>query len=317
MTSPTVRLPDDAALAAALSALFARDGGGVMLVGRRPNPCFSSAATEIVALAYPSGGRREVFLKYARAAPDPEPRCRHDVGYCGLVYDRIVHRLPVATARSLGTITAGEPPVAALVLEHLADALRVNEAADDSGLIAAAEWCGRLHAWGAEATADPTLAFLARYDLGYYRAWAARARRLAVATGPVPRWLDRACAAFDDRAGTLVAAGRTIIHGEYGPQNILWRDGAVHPVDWESAAVAAGEIDLATLLFEWPADTVRRATDAYWRARGVAPPQDFAAVFAAATLYTCLRWLPDPALGDVRGWQAGLARLERAAALVG
>lgn len=317
MTSPTVRLPDDAALAAALSALLARDGGPVALVGRRPNPCFSSAATEIVTLADPRGGRREVFLKYAREAADPEPRCRHDVGYCGVVYDRVVHRLPVATVRSLGTIAAGDPPVAALVLEHLADALRVNEAPDDSGLLAAAAWCGRLHAWGARATADPALAFLVRYDLGYYRAWAARARRLAAATGSVPKSLDRACAAFDDRAPALVAAGRTIIHGEYGPQNILWRDGAVHPVDWESAAVAAGEIDLATLLFDWPADTVRRATDAYWQARGVAPPRDFAAAFAAATFYTCLRWLPDPAGGDEGGWEAGLARLERTAALVG
>jgi hypothetical protein len=316
MTSPTVRLPDDDALAAALSALLAREGP-VALVGRRPNPCFSSAATEIVTLSLPDGGRREVFLKYARAASDPEPRCRHDVGYCGLVYDRIVHRLPVATVRSLGTITAGEPPVAALALEHLADALRVNEAPDDSGRLAAAAWCGRLHAWGAGATVDPALAFLARYDLGYYRAWATRARRLAAASGPVPRWLDRACAAFDDRAPALVAAACTIIHGEFGPQNVLWRDGAVHPVDWESAAVGAGEVDLATLLFDWPADTVRRATDAYWTARGIAPPRDFAAVYAAATLYTCLRWLPDRSRGDEGAWAAGLARLERTAALLG
>ncbi|MFM9058058.1 MAG: phosphotransferase [Planctomycetaceae bacterium] len=317
MMPPPIRLPDDAALAATLSALLARDGGGVALVGRRPNPCFSSAATEIVAIEHADEIRREVFLKYARAVPDPEPRCRHDVAYCGLVYDRIVHRLPVATVRSLGTIAAGDPPVAALVLEHLAGALRVNEAPDESGLLAAAAWCGRLHAWGEGAIADPALAFVARYDLDYYRAWAARARRLAAAAGPVPAWLDRACSSFEDRAPALVAAGRTIIHGEYGPQNILWRDNAVHPVDWESAAVGAGEIDLATLLFDWPADTVSRATDAYWRARGVAPPPDFAAVFAAATLYTCLRWLPDPGGGDGGAWEVGLARLERTAALAG
>jgi hypothetical protein len=289
----------------------------VTIVSRRPNDYFSSSVTESVGLDLPDGGRREVFLKYGRAAPDPEPRCRHDASYCGLVYDRIVHHLPVATVRSHGLAAVGDPPVAVLVLEHLADALRVNEAPDDAGLVAAAAWCGRLHAWGGNATADPAFAFLARYDLGYYRAWAARARRLAAAAGPVPRWLDRACAAFDDRAPALVAAGCTIIHGEYGPQNVLWRDGSVHPVDWESAAVGAGEIDLATLVFDWPADTVRRATDAYWRARGIAAPRDFAAVFAAATLYTCLRWLPDPAQGDEVGWEAGLARLERTAILGG
>jgi hypothetical protein len=316
MTPPAARSPDDAALAAALSMLLARDGGAVTLVSRRPNECFSSSATEIVTLEFSGSGRREVFLKYAREAPDPEPRCRHDVAYCSLVYDSIVHRLPAATARSLGTITVGDPPVAALVLEYLTGALRVNEAPDDSGLIAAAAWCGRLHAWGETAAADPALAFLTRYDLGYYRAWATRARRLAAVAGPVPRWLGRACAAFDDRAPSLVAGSCTVIHGEYGPQNILWRDGTVHPVDWESAAVGAGEIDLSMLLFDWPADTVRRASAAYWSARGVGPPGDFAAVFAAATLYTCLRWLPDPMQGDLRGWKAGLDRLERTAALV-
>ncbi len=314
MTSPAGGPPDDAALAAALTPLVARDGGPVTLVARRPNACFSSSTTEIVAVRVPEGGVREVFVKYARQAPDPEPRCRHDVGYCSLVYERIVHRLPVATVRSLGTLTVGEPPVAALVLEHLAGSLRVNEAPDDSGVVAAAEWCGRLHAWGGERLADPALGFLDRYDLAYYRAWATRARRLAAAAGPVPGWLERVCGTFDDLAPALVSAAGTIIHGEYGPQNILWRDGVVHPVDWESAAVGAGEIDVATLVFDWPAATIRRATDAYWQARGVAPPPDCAAVFTAATLYTCLRWLPDPAVGGSAEWQVGLARLARTAA---
>ena len=320
MTHSGFHLPADDALAAALAALVAPDAvarTAVRLVARRPNHCFSSSVTEVVTLALPDGSTRELFVKYGRPNADPEPRCRHDVAYCGLVYETIVRRLPVRTVRSFGTVAVGSPPVVALVLDHLADALRVNEAPDDSGLLSAAEWAGRLHDWGAGREADPALGFLARYDVATYRAWSARARRLAAIAGPVPAWLERACDDFDVRARMLVDTPQTIIHGEYGPQNVLWRDAAVHPVDWESAAVGPGEIDLATLLFDWPADTVRRAHDAYWKARGRRAPVAFNAAFSAATFFTALRWLPDPKSSDTHAWHAGLARLECMAARLG
>jgi len=305
-------LPDDATLAAVLGSLLARDGVAT-LVARRPNACFSSSPTEIVTLALPDGTRRELFVKYGRPARDPEPRCRQDVAYCGLVYERIVHRLPMRMIRCLGVAAIGDRPDAALVLEHLGDALRVNEAPDDSGVLAAAEWCGRLHAWGKAVVGDPRLAFLTRYEAEYYRAWSQRAVRLAAAAGGrVPAWLERVCADFDDRVAMLAAAERTVIHGEFGPQNVLWKDGGVYPVDWESAAVGPGAIDLATLLFAWPADTVRRGIEAYWHPQGT-PPPDFEATFAAATLYTAFRWLPEPTAADDPGWLAGLVRIEWAA----
>lgn len=304
-------LPDDAALAAALESLTSHDGAAT-LVARRPNDCFSSSPTEIVTLALPDGTRRELFVKYARPSRDPEPRCRHDVAYCGLVYDRIVHQLPMRTIRSLGLATIGGRPAAALVLEYCADALRVNEAPDDSGVLAAAEWCGRLHRWGEIAAGDVQLRFLTQYDSDYYRAWSQRAVRLASAVGGVPAWLKRVCGDFNDRFPLLAAAEHTVIHGEFGPQNVLWKDGDVFPIDWESAAVGPGVIDLATLLFAWPAETVRRGIEAYLRPR--AAPPDFEATFAAATLYTALRWLPEPTAANDPSWLAGLARIEWAAA---
>lgn len=304
-------LPDDAALAAALRALTSH-GGAATLVARRPNACFSSSPTEIVTLGLPDLTRRELFVKYARPVRDPEPRCRQDVAYCGLVYERIVHRLPMRTIRSLGLVTIDGRPDAAIVLEYCADSLRVNEAPDDSGMLAAAEWCGRLHRWGEAAAGDAQLGFLTCYDSGYYRAWSKRAVRLATAFGGVPAWLERVCGDFDDRVPLLAAAERTVIHGEFGPQNVLWKNGDVFPIDWESAAIGPGVIDLATLLFAWPTDTVRHGIEAYLRVRG-APP-GFEATFTAATLYTALRWLPEPTAATDPGWLAGLSRIERVVA---
>ena len=70
------------------------------------------------------------------------------------------------------------------------------------------------------------------------------------------------------------------------------RDGVIYPVDWESAAVGPGEIDLASLTEEWPAETVRRC-----RARYVADrwpegePADFDRTLKAAQMYLHFRWL--------------------------
>ena len=90
----------------------------------------------------------------------------------------------------------------------------------------------------------------------------------------------------------LLAPPQTVIHGEYYPQNVLAQEGVIYPVDWESAAVAAGEIDLASLTEGWPAEFARRCEEEYALARWPegAPPE-FERTLAVARLYFPLRWL--------------------------
>jgi thiamine kinase-like enzyme len=59
----------------------------------------------------------------------------------------------------------------------------------------------------------------------------------------------------------------TIIHGEYYGRNILVQDGVIYPVDWELAAMAAGEIDLASLTDQWPSSITEQCEVAYQQAR--------------------------------------------------
>jgi hypothetical protein len=79
----------------------------------------------------------------------------------------------------------------------------------------------------------------------------------------------------------------------------------VYPIDWESAAVAAGEIDLASLTEGWPAGYARQYERAYRKARWPnGAPADFERRLAAARLYLAFRWLankPDrpPAADDL------------------
>jgi thiamine kinase-like enzyme len=99
-----------------------------------------------------------------------------------------------------------------------------------------------------------------------------------------------------------------VIHGEFYGKNLLLRRRQIRVVDWESSAVAAGEIDLAALTEgRWPARTVRRCEQAYRRARwpcGV--PAGFGARLAAAKIYLNFRWLgerPEWALREKWRWR--------------
>ena len=89
-------------------------------------------------------------------------------------------------------------------------------------------------------------------------------------------------------------APATVVHGEFYPKNILLVDGVVVPVDWESAMIGAGEIDLAALVDKWAPDVVEACKAAYATARWpFGAPVSFIPAFEAACLYWQLRWLGD------------------------
>jgi len=308
-------LPSDDDLSAALRRLMPATGATVS--GRRPNAYTSSSRSEVVTVRTDDGGHLELLVKYDRGEPDPFPSCRHGIDYCARVYQAVVAAAPLQHLLTLGTIRIGRGSLPALVLEHLDGAFRVGEAPEVSGILSAAEWCGCFHRW-AESRCDAVdLAFLARYDADYYRAWADVALRRAADAGALSAWLLAVCTAYRDLADLLAAAPVTIIHGEMSPQNVLWLEGEIYPIDWESAAIGPGEIDLAALLFGWPEETVGRCIDAYWEARQRPQPAEFAPRWSAATLYTALRWLPPPQGPDDPRFTLALDRLRETATALG
>jgi thiamine kinase-like enzyme len=108
----------------------------------------------------------------------------------------------------------------------------------------------------------------------------------------------------------LLAQPPTIIHGEYYPKNVLIRESTVYPVDWESTALAAGEIDLAALTDRWPPALVTEAEHAYAHARWPGgTPSGFSKALDAARLYVQLRWLGDPLTRQKQRWRFQELRL--------
>lgn len=283
----------------------------VAILARRPNEYTSSSQSEVVTVSTAAGGRRELLLKHARPLHDQPPICRHGIEYCGEVYRQVVARMPLPRLVAYGLIEPSTSGGACLVMEHLSAALRVGEAPEVSGILAAAEWCGEFHRWGEARHDDPLLAFLVRYDAGSYTAWLPRLERLCEQAALQPSWLTELMATAPMVLERLASEPVTLIHGELSPQNVLWHNGMIVPIDWESAAFGPGVIDLAALLFGWPAETIERCLDAYWVARCRPRPAGFAAVWDAAILYTGLRWVPQPANATDERFHAAIERLGR------
>ncbi|MEN8131107.1 MAG: phosphotransferase, partial [Pseudomonadota bacterium] len=138
------------------------------------------------------------------------------------------------------------------------------------------------------------LTFLRRYDAGYDLGWTRRALLFAKQRSRSLSWLRSLCVRFEAQVGDLLSEPLTVIHGEFYPQNVLVHEGALYPVDWESAAIAAGELDLASLTDRWPAKIAQRCENRYRQTRWKdSSPEGFHQRLQIARIYTQLRWLGD------------------------
>jgi aminoglycoside phosphotransferase (APT) family kinase protein len=103
----------------------------------------------------------------------------------------------------------------------------------------AARWLAELHMLFADAA--PGSPHLLRYDARFYRRWAERAHQFA---GPS---VDRIVSCYDAIIDRLCGLDVTFVHGEFYPSNVLVAGSRIAPVDWETAAVGPGLVDLAAL----------------------------------------------------------------------
>src|SRR6202030_18789 len=130
----------------------------------------------------------------------------------------------------------------------------------------AARWVGLFHRFH-DARPHTAAVALNEHDERYFAACANRALSNVSRRGG-PAWLARLGEYFGRRCVPKLLQRRTIIHGEFYPENVLIDGDIVYPVDWERAALSAGEIDIAALTEgQWEPRTVEDAIDAYIRAR--------------------------------------------------
>lgn len=134
----------------------------------------------------------------------------------------------------------------------------------------AAAWLARFHTEFA-----PRVASLKRHnrllamDRDLFGTWMPRA--LETVSDPGMRQsLARVAARYEGVVDRLAALPPTLIHGEFYPSNILVREpgGGLAPIDWETAAIGPGSIDLAALVTGWPHEEGLALARAYYDAAG-------------------------------------------------
>jgi thiamine kinase-like enzyme len=298
---PLSQFPSSERLAVGLNAVFHAKGSGsrgVTIISRQPNLFESTFASEIVTCRLAKNGTFRVFCKYGTKDFDKGYGHRGGVSYEAAVYSKVLAPLHTSTPSFYGAYREKRSGQTWLLLEYLEgasqDISKTNEA-----VIHAARWIGRFHASNEKRLSSTRLGFLRRYDASYYVGWARRTNQLFGHRRSELPWLPRLCSRFEELIPDLLRARKTVIHGEYYPSNIVYRDGTSRPADWQSAAVAVGQIDLAALTQSWPRQMVGRMVREYKQTRWPkGEPDHFDWLFRIAKVYMVLRWLGDPGVAS-------------------
>ncbi len=328
MGTSLIQLPDLQTLTHSLNAIFndhnsledqsqipgARaegQRGQVTILDREPNPRTSTFPSEVVTCRLADGSQLRLLCKYAAGHNHNTYGHRGGIAYEAEVYRQVLGPLPVSTPAFYGVhkdATTGEPW---FILEYLDQSLRIKDSHDRTLMHAAARWLGGFHRANASLLSPDSMPFLKRHDADYYLGWAERTARFADHLHQRFPWLAALCQRFEEIVDILLEPPAIIIHGEYYPGNVLFCEGTIYPVDWESTAVAISEIDLASLIEGWPAKTARVCKAEYLAARWPeGPPPDFERKLEAVQFYWHFRWL-----GDRPAWTHQEKALKRFAGL--
>ena len=318
MKTPRPLLLDLPTLMKRLSAGLYRSAGNgrpVRVLKRTVPHYMSTFPNEIVTCQLPGGRKRRVFIKYGAGRGHPAFGHRGNIRYEAEVYERLLQALPEFRPKCLGAHIDPRTGDTALFLEYADRGVPLSEASWKRRrcrprlMMETARWLARFHAHHARRVREPSVSFLKRYDAAYYRGWAQRTFEFARPLQARFSWLAELRACGDAWFAPLLSAAPTVIHGEFFAKTVLVRDEELFILDWESAAIAAGEIDLATLTDGegWPASVVRRCEDNYQRARWPdGGPGGFERTLHAARVYLQFRWLgdrPEKALREKTLWR--------------
>jgi hypothetical protein len=269
-------------------------GETVEIVHRERNLYASTFSSEFVSCRV-SGGEgdpprgREVstLVKGGRAYLDPHTGHKRGVPYEIEAYRWILPALPVASPKVLGSFQESGPDAMGwLCLERLTDAVRIDEIGDRAALRKGAQELAALHAEGRALVGRPDLHSLNRYHGTYLEAWGRRWVESAGRLGHGRPWIRHVAPRIDQIMDLLNGPDLTVVHGEAYPSNILLRADRALIVDWESVGIGSGELDLATLLLNWPEDDICDAERAYVRTRWPSgAPRGFERVLSGARFH--------------------------------
>jgi thiamine kinase-like enzyme len=261
----------------------------------------SAHPSEIVKCSLADGSMIQLFCKYDIRCGDGG-LAYHCVSYEAQIYRHILQPLEVSVPRMFGAFNDASSDRVWLILEYLHKSKKIRRARQPDAMVEAASWIGRFHAAAETHIARTPTPFVFRHDLTFYQGFVRRTLQFSTQYIEHPSWLQSLCESAMELSPILCEPPFTIIHGQYAKHNILVNSGVISPIDWETAAIAAGEIDLTKLTDHYylPEEVVQECKVAYRQARWPdGEPSNFDRRFELARLHTHFY-----SLGRKRRWKS-------------
>jgi hypothetical protein len=264
MFMETSTLPNTKLLEHHLSKLFSENGTGknVEVISRSAFKGSSTFPAEIINCKFSDGKVLTLFGKYLAGLGPNNHGHRGGVEYEIKIYDEVLRKLPLPKAGFWGKCHFKENDETLLLMEFLEGSKSLKGNPDINLYLNAAAWIAKMHNF----FVDNVPSFVKVYDEAYYIIWLNRMENEPAVISAQP-WLTDVINYFRNHVDILTEAPQTLIHGEFYSKNILIKDSIAYPVDWESAAYAPGEIDLASIIEARKEDVVARIKESYIAAR--------------------------------------------------
>ncbi len=273
----------------------------IKLIGRKTNPYSDTFPTEIITLKLDGKKTIKLFCKYydGKMQRDLGHGHRGGLAYETAIYKYILQKFPrnkITLPHYIASYIVPETAAVILILEMIENAAPVHKHKNwVKRMENAVRWLGQFNRINNVKINEDDKKFLIQYSQEYYSAWLNRTRLFTSSyLSGYPRIKD-ACDIFEEGIEVLIKAPQQIIHGKYNPKELLVSNGAIYPVDWESAALGVAEIDLAMFLFGWDNEHIPQWIKSYKEARWPfnEGSNDFEKLFYFSQLYVQMRWLGD------------------------
>jgi Phosphotransferase enzyme family len=283
----------------------------IVTIERRLNDYHSSFAIEELILHFETGGR--IALIFKNLSPDGllnyarqiRPHFSYQSTREIVVYRHVLAGAGWGTPICYGAQVDPENERYWLLLEKVAGN-PLAKTGEFSIWCDTARWLADLHCGLAEVTAHAQLnANLLHYDEGFFNAWIDRAEHFSnlradctkkgqSVIGPLAAQCRRA-------ARKICALPQTFIHGEFYPSNVLISNHddriRICPIDWETAAIGPGLLDLAALVAgNWTQERRTELASAYYEAlspamRPFGDYDEFYKALRCCQLFMAIKWL--------------------------
>jgi phosphotransferase family enzyme len=271
------------------------------------NPYRSSFAIHDVDLVLDDGSSLELLVKnlswrgLGRKAAATRPPFLHDPFREIETYRRLLAPHAPGTAGFYGAVTDPARDRFWLLLERVG-APQLADIGEFAIWEEAAKVLARMHSRFATVLPDlPPVSTerLVRYDADFYRLWAQRTGAFMQSWPVEPRLragLEHLIARYDEVVERLVEMPTTVVHGEFYSFNVLCESdvgGRICPIDWETAAIAPGLVDLAGLVAgSWTKEQKLQLARAYHAvtSHGGEPPDDFLRALDWCRLHVAVQW---------------------------